>query len=318
MSKFANWLMLYVALSFTSLSVSAQTSAEAQSYTLRFSPVVGEALARCGERYADLGTDQAHASFNDFRMYVSNIQFISADGTPVPFRLEQDGMWQFEDVALLDFEDGTAGCSEIGNAALNGEVRGTLALGDYVGVRFDVGVPFALNHVDVTAAASPLNLAALWWNWQGGYKFLRVDLMTDHPDVPAWNVHLGSTGCQSAAGAVPPREACARPNIASIHLMDFDPETSVIVADLAGLLAQVSLSENTLMPPGCMSGVDDPDCPALFAGLGLSLAEGVCPDERCAEQTFFRLGDSANSPLIERSVMAGDMNKPDGGHNHGG
>lgn len=53
--------------------------------------------------------------------------------------------------------------------------------GRYTGLAFDMGVPFALNHADVTAAPSPLNIQALWWNWQGGYKFMRVDMRTGAP-----------------------------------------------------------------------------------------------------------------------------------------
>ena len=101
---------------------------------------------------------------------------------------------------------------------------------------FDLGVPFALNHQDVTVAASPLNLPPMWWNWQGGYKFVRVDMKTDaEATAGAWFIHLGSTGCAAENQATPPTTACARPNLAEIRLDGFDPATSVVVADLATL-----------------------------------------------------------------------------------
>ncbi|NJP08036.1 MAG: metallo-mystery pair system four-Cys motif protein, partial [Chloroflexaceae bacterium] len=94
--------------------------------------MVGDEMALCGETYAGIGADEAAISFNDFRFYVSNIQLLTAEGDAMPFQLAQDGMWQVEDVALLDFENGEAGCSEIGNAALNGEVIGMAPSGEYV------------------------------------------------------------------------------------------------------------------------------------------------------------------------------------------
>lgn len=301
------------------LSLHAQDDETMQPMTLHFAAMVGDEMALCGETYAGIGADEATISFDDFRFYVSNIQLLTAEGDAVPFQLEQDGMWQVEDVALLDFENGEAGCSEIGNAALNGEVIGMVPMGDYVGLTLDLGVPFELNHLDVTAAPSPLNVAAMWWNWQVGYKFIRVDLMTDATENNAWNIHLGSTGCQSPAGAVPPTERCARPNIATITFDEFDFENGVIVADLGTLLTAVPLYENTLMPPGCMSGVDDPDCPALFPNFGLSLNDGGCPEGDCSSQTLFRVSDMESVTLVGRTEMSAEMNMnmDAGGHGHG-
>jgi len=318
MKHMARLFLVTLLLVLLVFSLQAQDAADMQPITLRFAATVGDEMAMCGETYAGIGADDTEISFTDFRLYVSNIQLLNADGDAVPLELEQDGMWQFENVALLDFENGEAGCSETGNAALNGEVIGMATAGEYVGVSFDLGVPFELNHLDVTAAASPLNIAAMWWNWQGGYKFLRIDVQTNAPENNAWNIHLGSTGCKSAASAVPPEEMCARPNIATFTFDEFDFENGVIVADLAALLTNVPLQLNTLMPPGCMSGVDDPDCPALFPNFGLSLEEGICPDGDCSAQTLFRLSDMDSVSLVERSEMSAGMNMGGDGAGHGG
>lgn len=277
--------------------------------TLNFAAMVGEDIATCGENYAEVGTGEATISFNDFRFYVSNIQLTTAEGDTVPLELIQDGLWQVEDVVLLDFEDGSDSCSEIGNAALNGEVNGTVPAGEYTGVTFDLGVPFDLNHLDVTTAPSPLNIAALWWNWQGGYKFIRVDIITDAEENSAWNLHIGSTGCQSAAAVIPPVEACSRPNVVTVEFETFDFEDDVIIADLGGLLTDIPLYESTPMPPGCMSGIDDPDCEFLYPNLGLSLQDGVCPDGDCTEQRFFRMGSLDDvTPVVRTGDTATDDN----------
>ena len=293
--------------------------------TLHFTATVGDEMAMCGMSYAGIGADEAEISFSDFRFYVSNIHLLTADGESVPLELIQDEMWQFDDVALLDFEDGSATCSEIGNAALNGEIVGDAPEGEYVGITFDLGVPFALNHQDVTAAQSPLNVTAMFWSWQGGYKFVRVDILTDAAENNGYNVHLGSTGCDSVAGAIPPSEECTRPNITTITFDEFDFANDVIVFDLAALLQGVPLYDNTPMPPGCMSGTDDPDCPALFPNFGLSLEDGVCTDDTCSAQTLFRVSDMESVTLVGRSDMSGEMNMGSGmdmsgmdmsGHDH--
>lgn len=278
----------------------AAQDADIQPITLHVVATIGDDPALCGNDYAGVGADAATIHFGDFRFYLSNIHLLTAAGDAVPLELAQDGLWQHDNVVLLDFEDGSATCSEIGNAALNGQIIGSAPTGDYAGLRFDLGVPFALNHADVTLAPSPLNIAALWWNWQGGYKFMRVDIATDAGANNAWNLHLGSTGCASAAAVMAPDEPCTRPNIPTVTLPDFDPETDVIVADLGALLAEVALYDSTPMPPGCMSGLDDPDCPPLFAGFGLDVETGACVDDECSTQAFFRTAAQADVTLVGR------------------
>jgi uncharacterized repeat protein (TIGR04052 family) len=149
----------------------------------------------------------------------------------------------------------------------------------YQGVRFKVGVPFELNHADATTAPSPLNLTALFWSWNGGYKFLRVD------SVPAgagtsFNLHLGSTECQDdGSGGV---SSCGKPNRPLIELTGKDPLVTKIVVDYAAAVQGADLMQNT-GAPGCMSGVADPECGPIFQELGLDLQTGA----PAAGQHFF-------------------------------
>ena len=255
--------------------------------TIRFAATVGSRPVSCGMIYSDLGTAKSRASLNDFRFYVSNLRLVDAAGKEVPVTLMQDGLWQYKDVALLDFEDGTGGCSEAGTPETNDKIVGTIAAGDYQQIRFDLGIPFELDHLDTTTAPAPLNLPALWWNWQVGYKFVRIDLQTPDSESPAWFIHLGSTDCDSANGNTAPSAPCSNPNVASITLDGFNPVENFVVADLAGLLQNVNLNENSPMPPGCMSGPDDTDCAGLFPGFGLDLASGQRIEG--SAQTFFRV-----------------------------
>ncbi|MDA0243741.1 MAG: metallo-mystery pair system four-Cys motif protein [Chloroflexi bacterium] len=269
-----------------------------QPVTINFAMNVGDQEAKCGQSYEGLGSSGSPVEINDMRFYISNVRLVNSNGEETPLTLEQDGLWQVEGVALLDFEDATAGCADTGTPELNTSIRGSVPEQAFVcpeceptGILFDLGVPFALNHLDVTVAPSPLNIPAMWWNWQGGYKFVRIDLKTDAEATEgAWFIHLGSTSCQAPDKNTPPTEPCARPNLASVRLDNFDVTQNVIVADVASLLADVNLSESTPQPAGCMSGPDDPDCAALFpVGFGLDIAAGACLEEGCPAQRFFRI-----------------------------
>jgi uncharacterized repeat protein (TIGR04052 family) len=167
--------------------------------TLNFALKAGQEDIVCGGSYAGIGSDPVSIQIKDTRFYVSNVHLLNDQGESVPLALIEDGKWQNDGIALLDFEDGSAACSEIGNVDLNREVKGTLPAGEYNGIVFDLGIPFELNHQDVVAAETPLNIPALWWNWQYGYKFARIDLATDAPAPDnQFFIHLGSTGCGEA------------------------------------------------------------------------------------------------------------------------
>lgn len=275
----------------------AVAEAAAQPVTIQFAFQAGEQPVTCSTAVEALGTTQSPVQVNDARFYVSNVRMVNDKGEETPVTLDQDGLWQVDDVALLDFEDASGGCADAGTPELNTSIRGTVPEQTFVcpeceptAILFDLGVPFALNHLDVTMAPSPLNIPAMWWNWQGGYKFVRIDLKTDAAATDgAWFIHLGSTGCQAPDKNTPPEQPCTKPNRASIRLDGFDVTQNVIVADLATLLADVNLSESTPQPAGCMSGPDDPDCTALIPAFGLDLGTGLCAEAGCPTQQFFRV-----------------------------
>ncbi len=274
------------------------TLADMVEMTLQFAFMAGKEPVACGKEIKNLGARHTAAQIMDARLYISNIRLIGAGGREVAFELIPDGKWQTDRVALLDFEDGTAMCKDTGNADLRDVIVGKAPAGRYTGIVFDLGIPFELNHADVAVEDAPLNIQALWWNWQTGYKFVRIDLATNSaPPNDKWFIHLGSTGCGKMGqghGAdphgmanKPPEEPCNNPNLAAIRLNRFDPSKDRIVADLAGLLTNVNIAESTPKPAGCMSGVDDPDCRRLIPNFGLSLATGQCVGN-CRGQRFFR------------------------------
>src|SRR5690606_37806949 len=134
------------------------------------------------------------------------VRLIDDGGNEVAVTLTDDDLWQDDSVALLDFEDASMGCAANGTTETNSTVVGTVPEGTYTGVVFELGVPFEKNHQDVAAADAPLSVGAMFWVWQGGFKFVRIDMIDADGMAPdnGWNLHLGSTGCMSPAPAVPP------------------------------------------------------------------------------------------------------------------
>lgn len=279
--KTGSWLLIALALglavSFSGCGDEDDDEDEADkspiSVTLNLKGQVGDADFACSA-FEGLGTASSTLTPSDFRFYLYDVRLLDAQGNETPLTLEQDGAWQVDDVVLVDFEDKSGTCSN-GTTQTNTVIKGTAPAGDYTGVRFGLGIPFDLNHNDANIAPSPLNLSGMFWSWNGGYKFLRIDDATTGGS--GFRVHLGSTGCEGEDNNV---TACAAGNRPEITLNDFNLESSVIVADIAALLSGSDLSTNTPdTPPGCMSAPNDPDCDPIFSRLGLK-------DE---EQSFFRV-----------------------------
>jgi uncharacterized repeat protein (TIGR04052 family) len=172
-----------------------QAQLDTQEIAVNFAAYVGEAEFACGESYEEVGTAKSTITPKDFRFYVSSLALIDEAGNAIPLKLAQDGKWQYQNTALLDFEDGTKSCDN-GTAEINTVVVGTIPAGDYQSLQFTLGVPQKLNHSDAAIAPSPLNLTSMWWNWQGGYKFLRVDLETAEAIANVGNSHTSSNSGQ--------------------------------------------------------------------------------------------------------------------------
>lgn len=242
-----------------------------QPVEIAFEARVGGEAFSCKQPFSGLGTTGATARFLDFRLYVHDFRLMTGE-VETPLALDQDGVWQQENLALLDFEDKSGTCGN-GTEDTNARVHGVAPAGVYDGLRFKVGVPFALNHADVTAAQSPLNLSGLFWNWQGGYKFMRVDTEVENRNGP-FNFHLGSTLCDGdpTTGGV---TQCDYPNVIEVSLTGFDPREQAIVVDYAALVAGVDLSTDSGMAPGCMSSPRDAECVSTFAALGLDIESGA-------------------------------------------
>jgi uncharacterized repeat protein (TIGR04052 family) len=237
-------------------------------YELEFDVVFGAQPFRCGGSYPGAGASASTVEPRDIRFYVYDVAVVDAAGQAVALDLVEDGQWQRDGVALLDFVDDTGLCAT-GDTATNLTVRGRGAPIDVAAVRFTIGLPEALNHIDAARAATPFNDPGMWWSWTGGFKYMRIDAKTAGNDN--WYIHMGATGCE---GTPEQGIACAFGNRATVTVTGVNPDAPRVVLDMQALYAG-----NDLDAPidfmsdfvnGCMAFPGDPECPSVFSGLGLT------------------------------------------------
>ena len=253
-----------LALSVLPLSlVGCPTTPASQSVELAFEARVDGAAFACGQSYPGVGTSDTTLTAQDLRLYVHDVRFVTASGVEVPLALDQDD-FQNGEIALLDFETGGSACGS-GNTPTHTELTGTLAQsGPFTALRLRLGVPEARNHLDSGSQPSPMNLSSMYWNWQGGYKFMRFEATTDET-ARGVSFHLGATNCTGDATAG--TRTCANGNRPELTLplpAGFDPSSHVVVLDVADWLATMDLSGD-----GCESSPVDADCPIWFTTVGL-------------------------------------------------
>jgi len=241
-------------------SMDTGTGSSGTEVEVEFAALMDGQPLRCGDSYT-LGSETFE--YRGLRFYVTDVSFGSVRGQQ-PVELEDDGRWQDGTVALLDFEDGDSAC-EVGTADTRAIIRGQIADDAALsGLSFTLGVPFDANHQDVAQATGPLSLTSMFWNWQGGYKFMRLD---GFADGGAYNIHLGSTGCDG--GPMGGVTTCANPNRVDVQLDGYSPG-DVVLLDLADLLRDAPLTNTEMTAPGCMSSPSDPECEAIFGNFGLA------------------------------------------------
>lgn len=275
----------------TSISITAcssdSTDDSPQDVVLKFAAQVNGADFNCGQTYTGVGTGGDGMNITDFRMYIHDVHVHDdATGEEYPVALAQDGVWQVDDVAMLDFENGSDGCT--GTLETNKEVRGQVTVPSTVDlasteVCFEVGLPAEKNHIDEATAASPLNASGMLWAWKIGRKYVRIDGVGDPSGAAeAFNLHLGAQGCPAGSGTAAPVTACTVPNTFEVCVENFDVANNVIAVDpspvYAGNDVSVNLSANGMgsstAKPGCQSFIGDDDCEEIMPRLSLNYNYG--------------------------------------------
>lgn len=261
----------------------ANNGTQTREVAIEFDAVAGAQAIACDTEFEDLGVADTEVEFRDFRFFIHDVALVTTGGAELPVTLDQTD-WQTQNVALLDFENQAGDCADTGTVEMNTMVTGTVVDdgSSIEGIRFSIGVPESLNHANPASAESPLNLTGLHWSWQGGYKFMRIDVAPVGSALASWNIHLGSTACSGdpTTGAT---VSCGRANRPDIVLTGFDPDTNVVRINYAALILNNDLSQDVSEQPGCMSNPLDAECNDVFNALGLNINTG----ETEFDQTLF-------------------------------
>lgn len=266
-------------------------AATTQPVEIVFSLSAGEQPIDCHSAPVTLGRGAGTpVRLRDARLYLHDLALVRADGQAVAVR-PPPSAWQTLGVVLIDFESGDGSCSG-GSPATNTRLQGEVPAGDYTGLRFRVGVPLhgvdaqgrdvVLNHGNPDRSEPPLDSHAMAWSWQGGRKFMKVEVAPEggvhraQDVVRVWTLHLGSTACKGnpVAGE---GVSCANANRFDVALAPFDASRQRVDLDLAALYAGSDLAADAGGASGCMSAPDDPECAPLFARLGLALRPADAP-----------------------------------------
>jgi uncharacterized repeat protein (TIGR04052 family) len=246
------------ALTLILTAMLAACSGQDTPIEIEFGAVYREDPVACGEI-------ASRATLTDLRFYAYALELRAADGKWQRIRLDDDTAWQQADLALIDLEDGTSKCLN-GTTETRRIATGTVAPGDYEGVRFTLGVPFDRNHEDPLQAAAPLDDSAMHWHWRSGYKFLRAGLATQEDGF--W-IHLGSTGCEGRVGNI---TSCSSPNRIVVQLDEFVPGRDRIVFDFAALIDGTDLGDGA--GSDCSSSPAEESCRSPFSALGIDFDSG--------------------------------------------
>lgn len=190
---------------------------------------------------------------------VENLQFFLSD-------------WQLDGQPLLLAADGRNATDS--SVLLGGDcqqhrwqvpVQGRLPSGR---LSFSLSVPEDVNHLNPLTQPSPINLPDMFWSWQQGHKFLRLDLVSPQG---GWFFHLGSVGCVGPSAMRAPSSPCAVANRFwfSVNYQ----QGQQLTLDLAELLADVALTAGQ----GCMADPDDKQCVLPLANVQKPALFGVAP-----------------------------------------
>jgi uncharacterized repeat protein (TIGR04052 family) len=274
---------IIVFLSLATLACGPQgTQNGGQPVSVTFAGKVGAQPFDCAQTYSNIGQSKSTIRPLDFRLFIREPRFLKADGTSVDLALTQDKRFQKDRVALLDFENNTGKCVS-DSPETHVSLEGTVAdVKDITALAFDIGFPESENHLDAATAPAPMNAPGMWWSWQGGYKFMRIDVTVEGKEE--WYVHLGSDSCK---GDVAKGYQCGSSNMMKVQLDGFVVGKSTVNIDLAALYAGADLTSRpdgkVDFVAGCMSSATDPDCPAIFKNLGLKLK----PESEAVKQSVF-------------------------------
>ncbi len=135
-------------------------------------------------------------------------------------------------------------------------VLSPLAENEINGLKFTLGVPASLNHLNPLTQPAPLNQPDMFWSWQLGHKFLRLEMKSESNK---WLYHLGSTGCSSPSPVRAPKDLCKNPNLGQVELNNYKADTAINI-DILSLVKDIPLNKDN----SCQSSPARQSCKNLL------------------------------------------------------
>lgn len=227
--------------------------------TLYFSPSFSGVSLNCDSVF---NVDNKKWHYQKLQMYISNVQLQNEMGKWQSWPMNVSN-YQYSDTALIG-----ENCLDGYNSAnWQIELAPMPALTDMRKIRFTLGVPFELNHLNPLTQPSPLNVSSMFWVWQTGHKFLRIELASADEN---WLFHLGSTGCSAPSVMRAPKQPCKQPNQVLVEL-PFNHKLKNIDFDIAALLQGVNVTMNN----SCQSTPDQQSCLNPLSNIGVNSKQQV-------------------------------------------
>jgi uncharacterized repeat protein (TIGR04052 family) len=227
-----------------------------------FTPKYETTALNCSTSFSHVNKKDGDSSkqqgwkYQQLQFFIHNIEVKTSQNDWQPWLMTTNA-YQSKNVALLGEV-----CNEV-NKQSNWELElsALTEVEDITDIRFTLGIPFSLNHLNPLTQSSPLNVSSMFWGWLGGHKFMRVELTSGNKD---WLFHLGSTGCKALSPIRAPENECLQPNRVVISL-PFTKKTTDIELDLSVLFRDLELTRNN----SCQSSPDNENCKVLFENIGL-------------------------------------------------
>lgn len=244
MRSIITWLFCCISL----LGCSEQNTAK-----ISISPQINNAVFNC---QSAIQQDSKSWQLAQLFLFAHNIKYQDQDNNWHTLKLA-DNKYQSQQVALLGVD-----CEDTDEQNWQLALQDNIAVEDMQAIRMTIGVPFALNHVNPLSQDSPLNVPNMFWVWQTGHKFVRMEMNAS--DDGYWLFHLGSTGCSSASSLRAPNSPCLYPNTFTIDLNKAANHHFELAIDnwFQGLIFDDDSS--------CQSHKDNPYCQQIFDNLNIN------------------------------------------------
>jgi uncharacterized repeat protein (TIGR04052 family) len=253
----ANYLLNIVFFILLGIFSLASCTKNEHKNQLRIIAVFGQQPIDCSP---SLVVNNVQWQIDQLQFFVSQVDYQTTTGIWHPWPMKTMP-YQSNNVALLG-----ENCQNNSSSQVNWliDFKPVVKLSEVTAIRFNLGVPFTLNHLNPLIQNSPLNDSSMFWVWQTGHKFLRLEMSSETDD---WLFHLGSTGCKAASAMRAPELPCLQPNLQRFHVnTDFSQGEHAIIFDLSKLIHNVTLSRQN----GCQSEPENVACQQLLTNIGLT------------------------------------------------